>query len=401
MNSAKRIALGILLILVSTLSLAQPKTPPLTNDDILQMTEGGLQESTIVSAIQASETNFDLSVQNLLSLRNAGVSDKVLDAMLEAQTAKKASSASQALENPSAVLPSSVPSPGAMPVGLSPQMMANLPPAARQQMMAAMSQMSRTGVMPGMNGLPGNVGGGSELLSAEQMPKVTLVNVADKKSMISSMAQIAASTTKGGYKTGSSAGSMLSSLASEGLSFAAIAGGPGAMMAAPALGMMTGMLGSHHSTPTTTYVWALPAHTSSVLMPTVTPKFDLEFAEIVGLDPDIYEPVIVSLKQSKDNYRLVGATRAKMDFMSSGNSESMIDEVRMPSKLTHTGRGKVQMEASSPLPAGEYGVVLRPVKKYKQKKGQSQSGAEQALFYSVWDFSIPAAPQQQVSASGK
>lgn len=194
---------------------------------------------------------------------------------------------------------------------------------------------------------------------------------------------------------------MLSSLASEGLSFAAIGAGPGAMMAAPALGMMTGMLGSHHSTPTTTYVWALPARTSSSLMPTATPKFDLEFAEIVGLDPDSYEPVIVSLKQSKDNYRLVGATKAKMDFMGGGNSDSMIDELRMPSKLTHLSRGKVEMEVSSPLSAGEYGIVLRPVKKQKDKKGQSQSGAEQALFYSVWDFSVPAATSSQVASGTK
>jgi hypothetical protein len=398
MNSAKRIAIVVVLTLMSSLSLAQQKAAPLTNDDILQMTKGGLQESTIVSAIQAGDTNFDLSVQNLLALRQAGVTDKVLDAMLAAQSKKKATVAAEPVENSSSV-PSGGISPSAMPMGFTPQTMANLPPAARQQMMAAMSQMSRMGGMPAMmNGLtPG--GGASELLSAEQLPKVTLVNGADKKLMANSMAQIAASTTKGGYKTGSSAGSMLTSLASQGLSFAAIGAGPGAMMAAPALGMMTGMLGGHHSTPTTTYVWALPARSSALLLETATPKFELEFSEIVGLDPDSYEPVIVSLKQSKDNYRLVGASKAKMDFMGGGNSDSMIDELRMPSKLTHMDRGKVEIEASSSLPAGEYGVVLRPVKKHKQKKGQSQSGAEQALFYSVWDFSV--APSPQVASTGK
>jgi len=394
MNSARCVAMVILLTLMGSLSLAQQKTAPLTNDDILQMTKGGLQESTIVSAIQTTETNFDLSVKNLLALKQAGVTDKILDTMLGAQAKKKALAAPELIENASAA-PSGETPPGAMPMGFSPQMMANLPPAARQQMMAAMSQMSRMGAMPGMmSGLmPGIAGGGAELLSPEQMPKVTLANGADKKPLVNSMAQIAASTTKGGYKTGSSAGSMLSSLASEGLSFAAIGAGPGAMMAAPALGMMTGMMGGHHSTPTTTYVWALPARTSSLLMPTATPKFELEFAEIVGLDPDSYEPVLVSLKQSKDNYRLVGATKTKMDFMGGSSSGSMIDEIRMPVKVIHLSRGKVEMEVSSPLPVGEYGVVLRPIKKHKEKKGQSQSGAEQALFYSVWDFSVPASPQ--------
>src|SRR4051812_11838713 len=142
MNSAKRIAMVILLTLMSSLSLAQQKAAPLTNDDILQMTKGGLQESTVVSAIQAGDTNFDLSVQNLLSLRQAGVSEKVLGAMLAAQTAKKV--VPQTLENSSAAL-RALPSDGVMPMGLSPQMMANLPPAARQRMMTAISQMSRMG----------------------------------------------------------------------------------------------------------------------------------------------------------------------------------------------------------------------------------------------------------------
>ena len=49
-------------------------------------------------------------------------------------------------------------------------------------------------------------------------------------------------------------------------------------------------------------------------MPTTTPKFELDFGEIVGLDPDAFEPVLVQLVQTKDNWRLVGATKSKMDY---------------------------------------------------------------------------------------
>ena len=65
----------------------------------------------------------------------------------------------------------------------------------------------------------------------------------------------------------------------------------------------------------------------------------------------------------------------------------MIDEQRMPVKATSLGRGHMQIEAATPLPAGEYAVVC-PTKANKPKKGASQSEAEQAVFYSVWDFSV-------------
>lgn len=387
MRPANNIARVILLTLLCVPVLAQQKANPLSNDDIVKMIKGGLQEATIIGAIQANETNFDLSVDALLKLKQEGVSDKVMDAMLAAEARKKSPVSAEPSTAPPASAPPVPGMPAAMmPMGLSPQMLANMPPAARQQMMAMMSRLGSMNGMAGMMGMDSAAGAG--LLPPEQMPKIMLISASDKKSMVSSMAQIAASTTKGGPSAGSGAGSMLSSLATQGLSFAAIGAGPGAMMAAPALGMVTGMFGSHHGMPTTTYVWALPARTSSILMPTPTPKFELEFAEIVGLDPDSYEPVIVSLKQTKDNYRLVGATKAKMDYMGGGNSGSMIDEIRMPLKNTRKARGQVEIEAASPLPPGEYGVVLRPVKKHKHKKGESQSEAEQALFYSVWDFSV-------------
>jgi hypothetical protein len=87
-----------------------------------------------------------------------------------------------------------------------------------------------------------------------------------------------------------------------------------------------------------------------------------------------------------------------MDFLTTGQSESMIDEARMPSKIAKFGRGVVEIEPSSPLAAGEYGIVLRPADKHKKKKGQAQSSAEQALFYSVWDFSV-GAEQRQISSA--
>ena len=91
----------------------------------------------------------------------------------------------------------------------------------------------------------------------------------------------------------------------------------------------------------------------------------------------------------------MGATKSKLDYTGSGSPQSMIDEERTPLKTTRLSRGHLQIEASAPLTAGEYGLVLRPVKAHKPKKGESQSEAEQGVFYSVWDFSVAGETVQE------
>ena len=68
---------------------------PLSNDDVVQMVKGGFDESTTVAAIDAAQTNFDTSVQALMALKAAGVSEKVISAMLAA-TKKKMETAKPA-----------------------------------------------------------------------------------------------------------------------------------------------------------------------------------------------------------------------------------------------------------------------------------------------------------------
>ena len=55
---------------------------PVTNADVVSMTAGKLSDDVIVGAIQqAATTEFDLSPAGLIALRNAGVSDRVLQAI--------------------------------------------------------------------------------------------------------------------------------------------------------------------------------------------------------------------------------------------------------------------------------------------------------------------------------
>jgi len=147
----------VAILLTLTILTAQQKTP-LTNADVIKMVKSGLAETTIVAAIAANDTQFDLSSSGLQSLGQAGVSSKVIRAMLAAESKKK--DAAAAAEN-AAAAPSANPTqdstpdassgmnPQGMPSGMTSdqmsQMMANMPPEMRARMQASMAQRNATG----------------------------------------------------------------------------------------------------------------------------------------------------------------------------------------------------------------------------------------------------------------
>src|SRR5207237_9768700 len=90
-----------LLLLIVTGVAAQQKNSALTNDDILKMVKGGLQETTVLNAIAANETDFDVSAKALLDLKQAGISDKIIDAMLPAEATKRNAATSASASAPS------------------------------------------------------------------------------------------------------------------------------------------------------------------------------------------------------------------------------------------------------------------------------------------------------------
>jgi hypothetical protein len=81
----------LVLLALSVFSAPQAFTQtqkPLTNPDIVNMTKQGLDSGLIVKEIQSSGTEFDTTPQTLIDLKNAGVDNSVIDAMLSAQTQK-------------------------------------------------------------------------------------------------------------------------------------------------------------------------------------------------------------------------------------------------------------------------------------------------------------------------
>jgi hypothetical protein len=280
--------------------------------------------------------------------------------------------------------------PGAM--GISPEQMAMVQSQLASMGMGGMMGGMGPGGMGGM-GMPG-MGSFAMNYSPEQMPHVFLKLGANqgKQEISASMAQIGQSKFNGGMGAG---GMALRSLATEGLSFAAMGAGPGGMMAMSAFSMVSGFMpGMRPGAPKITYVWGLPGRTSSRTLGETDPIFELNYGDIPGVDPDAYEPAVLKLVQTKDNYRLVGATQIKMTAknMRTGASPEngkWLSEDRWPSHCDKEERGFYVLRVDAPLEPGEYAVVLRPVKGYKAPS--SGLGGHAQVFYSVWDFSVPGA----------
>jgi hypothetical protein len=87
----------------------------LTNEDVMRMARLKFDDATIITTIQVSDANFDLSVAALVKLKDQGVGQTVIQAMLAAGSAKKdirtgavASTASRATPEKPVELPDEV-----------------------------------------------------------------------------------------------------------------------------------------------------------------------------------------------------------------------------------------------------------------------------------------------------
>jgi hypothetical protein len=312
-------------------SAAQSK-PPLTDDDVAQMVSSGLQEDVVIGAISASDVNFDVSPSALLALKKANVDDKIIQAMLAAQKRRR--------DDASRL---------------------TVPPAAPAATYASAPRIGAMGVPIMNSGAPSSI----------QLPKVTLILGDKRVPMQPSTTEIANSKGKGG----SAAGSIFKGL------------GKGMLMAGGIPGASGGSRGGAPM-PHPSYTWALPGRTSQSELPDRIPGFEIEFADIAGIDPDAYDPVIVKLIQTKDNWRLVQTSKDSFD-KHGNDTRSEKTENQIPVKIVQLGRGHLQVSPASELSAGEYGLVLHPRKDQKQFSGVSSPNVD-ALFNSVWDFSVPA-----------
>jgi hypothetical protein len=340
----------------ATESTASSAPAVIANEDVVNMTKAGFAESTILAAIAANNSRFEVSPHALMALKEDGVSQPVIQAMLTTEAAnKKAASIAQKAAADNANEP-----PPAEIVRLS-KMIEQL--AAKQDAAAA---AQRTPEPP---------------KNADPTPHAWVLKDDNRTPLPPTIAEVAFTDDKSADRL-----KTLGSLAGTALVFVN-----------PAVGGIATTLGGlfHPGSQQHTAIWALTG-TAAPRDIGVSPTFEVEFGHIPGVDPDQYQPAIVRLVPTKDNYRLIAA--AKTTAAKSGAPpDGPIIEEPVVTQLKQLGRGHYRATASM-LPTGEYALVLRPIDKderghRKRRKGEASlgellGGGTTQILYFTWDFGI-------------
>jgi hypothetical protein len=87
---------AVMLFGLGSAVLAQDET--LTNGEIISLAKAGLSQSLIIGKIRTSKSSFDLSTNGLISLKQAGVSDAIVAAMMEAKSGRSITAPAAAAE---------------------------------------------------------------------------------------------------------------------------------------------------------------------------------------------------------------------------------------------------------------------------------------------------------------
>jgi hypothetical protein len=332
-----------------------PAAGGIGNDDVQAMVAAEFGDSTIIAVIGANVVQFDLSPRALVALKGAGVSERVIEAMIAAEAEKKR-------------LPEPVPV--AEPVDTQ----ASLEYARLTQMIEQLAAKQEAAAAAQREPEP-------PASRADPSPRVWLLADTVKTPIAPTIAQVAFA---GGNRRGAERMKNLQGLAGQALSFVNPAVG----------GLATTLGGLFRPDEERTAVWALAA-TSSTRVLDFHPTFEIDFAHIPGVDPDQYQPAIVQLVPTNDNYRLVAA--AETDGTSTGSMpRGPIIEEGVATESTRVGRGQYRISPKSTLGPGEFALVLRPIPESKRQRrrndeaslGELLGGSTSQILYLTWEFSI-------------
>lgn len=323
----------------------------MTNADVIKMVKAGLSESTIITTIQTRKSKFDVSPDGLIALHNGGVTQAETDAIMAA-----ANGGSTVASQPAPA--AYVPTPEA--------------PAAT----------------PGTQPAPGKT----------RFPVVTVVQNGGMQEIPLEKTQLAQTKTKPSSMKSLASDSVLTqALTSEvssatGMAAAHMGSSMGGASMQQAGTIFSGLMS--HRKANVTYVWGVPNPTSTNILQTATPTFNVDFSNTPGVNPDEFEPAIVKLTPAQNMCRLVGATQGKDDASTTPGADwqlySSFLEERVAVNARKHAKGQYQLVPASLLMPGEYALVLRPISKSKKFSGGDVARAQGdgLMFDSAWSFQI-------------
>ncbi len=327
----------------------------LTNDDVVQMVKNNFSESLIVSTIQGNKNQFDLSVDALIELKKAGVSERIISVM-QAPQASGISSAGPVVP----IAEEKKPAPSTLPT-----------PAAHREQPYALAVVGGTRQPLPLE--PTHVGKAD--VKGDSLASLAQEQATDK---LYNAVELSTAT-----RIGMAVDKRLIAIPLLG----AAAGFGSAMM--DGFGKAGRLL---HKPKPVTYLWAVPGRSSSIGLALSMPQFEVAYGEIPGVDPDEYEPFVIRLVQTRENWRLVGAKKADPDAYKSNKWDTYTDfvEERIPIRSEKLGRGRFLITLERALEGGEYGIVLRPILRSKVFSGEDIANRKNSavLFDTVWTFSL-------------
>jgi hypothetical protein len=336
-------------------AVAPPEPAGVGNADVQEMVAAGFSDATIVAVIDANAVAFDVSPRALVALKGAGVSEEVIEAMLAAEAAK------ESVAEPEPTSAELIETQASLEYARLTEMIEQL--AAKQE---AAEKARRAPDPPASR--------------ADPAPRVWLVQATERAPIAPTIAQVAFA---GGSGRRGERMKNLQGLAGQALAFAN-----------PAVSGIATTLGSlFRPDEEATAVWALAATQSSRVLD-VAPVFEIDFAHIPGVDPDRYQPAIVQLVPTNDNYRLVAA--AETDNANAGAlPRGPIIEENIATETTRLARGQYRVAPKANLGPGEYALVLRPIPESGRRRrnteaslGELLGGSTSQILYLTWEFSI-------------
>ena len=358
-------------ILTGTSTLRSAPSP-LTNAQIVELVEARFNASTIIAAMQVNETAFDVSPPALIALKGEGVPDRVMEAMLKLEAEKRAALATPQHPTAAQTSPSETVAD------------AELPAATIEALAAALRQLEDNDEAPEPSAAAAELSlpDVSEHPERTSAPRAWYVSDGERVLLDAATAEVAVTDTKG---RGGNALTALRGIGERALAFAT-----------PVLGIasdleINGLF--RNSDPKMTAVWALPGSTARRGLGAGV-EIEIDFNNIPGVNPDDYRPHVVELVPTQDNYRLVGAARARLSELDDGMPQDPVIEERVASTLAANGRGHYTLKLDTGLPAGEYAIVLRPTNRPRGRRDEDTSlgalvGAGGSdILYITWPFSI-------------
>ena len=333
--------------------------PGIGNPGVLAMTKAGFAESTILAAIGANTTHFDVRPRELVALKNEGVSERVIEAMLTAETVKKQTSALAAAKVDAREEPA--------------QQITSEEFAKLSMMIEQLAARQEEAVATNREPDPPP--------AVDRTPHAWIDLAGERTEIAPTIAQVAFTDERDSTRM-----KTLQGIGSKALAFAN-----------PALGGITSTIGNLFGSDTEhrSAVWALVG-TTAMRELGASPRFEIEFSNIPGVNPDVYEPALVRLVPTMDNYRLVAAAKTEGAGSVARPSGPIIEELVDTTRM-RLGRGRYRVQPANGLGPGQYALVLRPLQKKERRRdrknaslGELLGGGTSQILYLTWDFAVPA-----------